>query len=382
MCSVAKALTIAGTRPELIRLSRLIPRLDTTFNQTFVYTNQNFESSLRDVFFEDLELRDPNYVISAEKEGFVSALSRIFIEVERIIKVEKPDFAVVLGDTNSALSAIVCERLGVPVYHLEAGNRSFDNRVPEELNRRIVDHTASFNLTYTPNAKNNLLREGLHPRSLSISGSPIREVFEHYKDRILESQILSKLGLSEGEYLVVSMHRQETVNFSSAFEKTLVGIEGIAASGGLRVVMTVHPRVSVFVRQLSEILPSFILAEPLGYLDFTRLQMSAKAVISDSGSISEESSIIGFPALTVRKSMERPEALETGAMILAGLTTENINLSLTELTENGSRVAELPSGYEVLDFSDRVIRFIMSTYHVAHEWRGISIDRPSNGERG
>lgn len=365
----AKALTLVGTRPELIRLSRLIPRMDETFEHTFVYTGQNADPNLSDVFITEMGIRDPDYRLDLGQGNFVKSMAKIFEGVDDIISNTKPDFAVVLGDTNSALSAIVCERRGVPVYHLEAGNRSFDANVPEEINRKAIDHTASFNLSYTPGAKQNLLREGLHPRTLSISGSPLREVFDYYKPQIDKSDVLSEVGVTEGDYLVLSMHRQENVDSVPEFKKVLITINEIAKSYGLKVVMTVHPRIAGSIGGIESELTSFILCKPLGYLDFMKLQIAARAVISDSGSVSEESAIAGFRAITPRNSMERPEAIETGAMILAGLTARSMGDALGEVLKTSQNITLVPEGYEVRDFSTRVVKFILSSYHLVPYWR-------------
>jgi UDP-N-acetylglucosamine 2-epimerase len=366
--------TIVGTRPEIIRLSRVIAKLDQTANHIFVHTGQNYDPKLNDIFFEELGVRKPDYFLDVDTSSLGAVMGDTLKKVEQIFIQHKPDGVAILGDTNSAIAAVLAKRMHIPVYHMEAGNRSFDENVPEESNRRMVDHVSDFNLPYNEYSKRNLLNEGLHPRRLMMTGSPMREIMNHHIDDILASNVLEELKLAPQGYFLVSAHRQENVDVPARLQNLLDTLQAIHQKWKLPVLVSTHPR----TRKKLEALPGFtetpgvIFHEPFGFLAYNKLQMNAKAVISDSGTIAEESSILGFPAVTIRDSIERPEAIDVAAIVMTGLKANEVINGLEEVIANppaADRV--LPQGYEVTDFSQRVVRFIMSTYGRHHEWAGI-----------
>ena len=374
--------TIVGTRPEIIRLARLIPLLDETVNHIFVHTGQNTDPKLTEVFFSELKIRKPDYFLDVNTKSLGSVLGYTLIKVEEIFIKHKPNGVAILGDTNSSIAALLAKRMQIPVYHMEAGNRSFDENVPEETNRRMIDHVADFNLPYTEHAMRNLLSEGLYPRQIMLTGSPMKEIFDHYRNDIEASSILDSLKLKKNEYFLVSAHRQENVDSEIRLGNLLESLDGISQKWNLPILVSTHPR----TRKQLQSLPDFketsnvLFHEPFGFFDYIKLQVNAKCVISDSGSISEESSILRFPAITIRDSMERPEALDTGSIIMTGLRKDEVlagiemAISLPIDFENS-----LPLGYEVSDFSNRVTRFILSTVWRHHEWAGLrDVTRPSN----
>jgi UDP-N-acetyl-L-fucosamine synthase len=366
--------TIVGTRPEIIRLSRVIAKLDQTANHIFVHTGQNYDPKLNDIFFEELGVRKPDYFLDVDTSSLGAVMGDTLKKVEEIFVQHKPDGVAILGDTNSAIAAVLAKRMHIPVYHMEAGNRSFDENVPEESNRRMVDHVSDFNMPYNEYSKRNLLNEGLHPRRLMMTGSPMREIMNHHIDDILASNVLEELKLAPQGYFLVSAHRQENVDVPARLQNLLDTLQAIHQRWQLPVLVSTHPR----TRKKLEALPGFtetpgvIFHEPFGFLAYNKLQMNAKAVISDSGTIAEESSILGFPAVTIRDSIERPEAIDVAAIVMTGLKANEVINGLEEVIANppaADRV--LPQGYEVTDFSQRVVRFIMSTYGRHHEWAGI-----------
>jgi UDP-N-acetylglucosamine 2-epimerase (non-hydrolysing) len=294
-------------------------------------------------------------------------------KAEEVFLKEKPNAVMILGDTNSAIAAVVAERMHIPVYHMEAGNRSFDNNVPEELNRKMVDHVASFNLPYNDYSMRNLLNEGIHPRRIQKTGSPIAEIYGAFKNKIEASSILEDVKLSKDGYFLVSIHRQENVDLPARLELVLDCLRALRDHFKLPVLVSTHPRTKVRLAALSqENLDGIVFHEPFGYLDYNKLQSNAFCVVSDSGTISEEASIIGFPAVSIRDSIERPEALETGAMILTGLNVVNLIQSV-ELVRDQKLISATPEGYEVTDFSDRVVRFVLSTARLFPTWLGIRL---------
>ena len=370
--------TIVGTRPEIIRLSRIIPRLDKSFNHIFVHTGQNKDPMLNDVFFKDLDLRAPDVFLNVDTTSLGAVLGDTLKKIEAVYLEHKPDAVLILGDTNSAISAVLAKRMHIPVYHMEAGNRSFDENVPEETNRRLVDHVSDFNLPYTEHARRNLLAEGIHPRRIMMSGSPMREVLEHYRSKIDSSQILQTLGLEAKKYFLVSAHRQENVDSPDRLKDLLNSLKAIHEEWKLPLMVSTHPR----TRKQLEAIPGYkdiqgvTFHEPFGFLDYNKLQLNANCVISDSGTISEESTILGFPAITIRDSIERPEALDFGGMVMTGLREDNvlagIRESLESAAERDSREAQsFPQGYEVADCSARVVKFMLSTITRHHDWAGI-----------
>jgi UDP-N-acetylglucosamine 2-epimerase (non-hydrolysing) len=366
-----KVVTIVGTRPEIIRLSRLIPKLDEYTDHILVHTGQNSDPKLNEVFFEDLELRQPDYFLNVDTSSMGSVMGDVLKKSEEVFLKEKPDAVMILGDTNSSIAAIVAERMHIPVYHMEAGNRSFDNNVPEELNRKMVDHVASFNLPYNDYSMRNLLAEGIHPRFIQKTGSPIREIYEHYKDKIAASTAVADLGLSPSGYFLVSVHRQENVDPPERLAKVLDCLVAVREKWNIPVMVSTHPRTRIRLEALSrDDLGGIAFHEPFGYLDYNNLQLNAKCVISDSGTISEESSLMGFSAVTLRGSMERPEALESGSMIMTGLDSDNLLRSI-DIELSSIKASSLPDGYGSSDFSQRVIKYLFSTCGLSRHWRNL-----------
>jgi UDP-N-acetylglucosamine 2-epimerase (non-hydrolysing) len=366
-----KVVTIVGTRPEIIRLSRLIPKLDDYTDHIFVHTGQNSDPKLNDVFFDDLELRKPDYYLNVDTTSMGTVMGDVIKKSEEVFLKEKPDAVMILGDTNSAIAAIVAERMHIPVYHMEAGNRSFDNNVPEELNRKMVDHVASFNLPYNDYSMRNLLAEGIHPRFIQKTGSPIREIYEHYKEKIASSTIVEDIGLTPGGYFLVSVHRQENVDLPERLEKVLDCLVAVRDEWNLPIMVSTHPRTRIKLEALSRNdLEGIAFHEPFGYLDYNKLQVESKCVISDSGTISEEVAISEFRGVSLRDSIERPEALEVGSMILTGLDPRGLVQSVH--AELGLKPAIVtPEGYEVSDFSNRVLKFLFSTSNKFGIWKGV-----------
>jgi UDP-N-acetylglucosamine 2-epimerase len=370
--------TVVGTRPEIIRLSRVIPLLDKHFNHVFVNTGQNKDPMLSKVFFGELEIRTPDLYLDVDTSTLGSVLGDTLAKIEKVFVDHEPDGVLILGDTNSSISAVLAKRMHIPVYHMEAGNRSFDENVPEETNRRLVDHVSDFNLPYTEHARRNLLAEGLPARRIMVSGSPMREVLDHYMNKIQTSNILTTLDLDPQKYFLVSAHRQENVDSPERLKDLLETLKKVHETWGLPIMVSTHPR----TRKQLESIPGYketigvVFHEPFGFVDYNKLQLNAKCVLSDSGTISEESIILGFPAVTIRDSMERPEALEFGGIVMTGLKAANVIAGIRSVTEDGSSAKgtpsqSLPAGYEVTDCSTRVVRFMLSTISRHHEWAGI-----------
>ena len=366
-----RVVTILGTRPELIRLSCLIDSLDKNFEHRLIHTGQNSDSKLSEIFFNEMEIRAPDKYLKIDSTTLGNFLGVLFNEIEKEFQEFSPDAVVILGDTNSALSGILAKRMGIPVYHLEAGNRSFDPNVPEEINRRIVDHTADFNLAYSQYARDNLLKEGLHPRNSIVIGSPLNEVFAKYKDKINSSKILEELGVTPGGYFLVSAHRQENIDNENRLSLLLDTMNGVAENYGLPVIVSTHPRMKDKLENVNS-KPHMLLNfhPPFGFFDYSKLQLNSRMVLSDSGSISEESAIFKFKAITIRDSMERPEALESASILLAGITKSNV-LEAMRIVENDKSTAAPPFEYQIPDTSRRVVNFISSTLHQHKFWSGL-----------
>ncbi|AGW40715.1 O-antigen biosynthesis protein [Leifsonia xyli subsp. cynodontis DSM 46306] len=368
-----KVLTVVGTRPEIIRLSRIIPKLDERVDHILVHTGQNHDRQLNDVFFEDLGIRQPDHYLNVDTSSLGAVMAETIRKSETIFAEVEPDAVLILGDTNSAIAALVAKRMHIPTYHMEAGNRSFDENVPEETNRRMVDHVADFNLAYTEHARRNLLAEGLHPRRILVTGSPMKEVIDHYLPRIEGSDTLERLGVAPGEFFLVSAHRQENVDSPERLRELLDALAAVRERWGLPVLVSTHPR----TRNRLEALPYFQALDgvhfhpPFGFFDYCQLQRSARCVLSDSGTISEESAILDFPAITIRDSMERPEALDAGAIVMSGLKADEVIAAIEEVTEESDIAREVPAEYLVGNSSQRVIRFLLSTMGRHHEWAGI-----------
>jgi UDP-N-acetylglucosamine 2-epimerase (non-hydrolysing) len=374
-----KIITVVGTRPELIRLSRVINRLDADFDHRLVHTGQNSHPQLRDVFIDELKIRKPDHWLEIDTDSVGAAIGGVIAGIDPIIDAERPDALLVLGDTNSCLSAITAKRRGVAVFHMEAGNRSYDENVPEEINRRIIDHTADFNLCYTEHARRHLLAEGLPARRTFVTGSPMAEVVAFYDEHITASDVLDRSRLEPGGYYLVSMHRQENIDNPKRLSALIDAISALAADGH-RIVVSTHPRLGQRLAETPSTTSSLEFAPPFGYFDFVKLQRHARCVLSDSGTISEEAAIAGFPAVTIRTSMERPEALDTGAIVMAGVTATSIRDAVSRVVNDwdaGLRPA-VPAGYDVTDCSVRVSRLITSLAGLHHEWLGLH-DRHDHG---
>ena len=355
-----KVVTVVGTRPEIIRLSRLIPKLDEHTDHILVHTGQNYDPQLSDVFFKDLELRQPDYYLEVDASSFGTVMGETIKKSEEVFIKERPDAVMILGDTNSAVSAIVAERLRIPVFHMEAGNRSFDKRVPEELNRRVVDHVASFNLPYTEHARRNLLAEGIHPSKIFVTGSPLMEVVTHFEMKVRESGILDALGLSPRNFLLVSIHRQENVDSPTTLLDGLRELSDAALKLGLPAVVSTHPRTRARLKALGDpSFPNVRFIDAFGYFDYCKLQLESACVISDSGSISEEAAIFEMPAVTWREANERPEALELACVVPSGFANGNLESAIRVAMERrGDKV--IPAEYVSKNFSSRVFNALLA----------------------
>ena len=359
-----KILTVVGTRPEIIRLSRVMARLDEHCEHVLVHTGQNYDYELNQVFFDDLGVAKPKHFLNSAVGGAAQTIGHIIASVDEVLAQEQPEAMLVLGDTNSCLAVIAAKRRKVPIFHMEAGNRCFDQRVPEETNRRIVDHTADVNLTYSSIAREYLLREGLPPDLVIKTGSPMFEVLTHYRDGIAASDALERLGLSERGYFVVSAHREENIEAPKTFAKLVGVLNAVAEDHGLPVIVSTHPRTQKRIdAQGVQFHPQVRLLKPLGFLDYVKLQQSAMAVLSDSGTINEESSILNFPALNLREAHERPEGMEEAAVMMVGLSLDRVRqgLSLLQSQLRGEqRGLRQVADYSMPNVSDKVVRIIHS----------------------
>lgn len=372
-----KVMTVVGTRPELIRLSRVIARLDDTVHHVLVHTGQNYDRLLNQVFFADLGIREPDHRLGVDTSSLGRVLGETLIRTEEVLLEERPDAVVVLGDTNSSIAAVMAKRMRVPVYHMEAGNRCFDENVPEETNRRLVDHVADFNLVYTEHARRNLLAEGIQPRRIMLTGSPMLEVLNAYREDIDASDVLSRLGLAERGYFLVSAHREENVDSPDRLRRLLQCLVAVRDQWHLPVYVSTHPRTRKRLEALPEEfdLDGIIFADPLGFHDFNRLQLGAACVLSDSGTIAEEATILGFPAVTLRDSIERPEALDSAGIMMTGLDPDDVvaavQLILTSQAPARGLSQVTPIDYTIDNTSERTVRFIMSTARRHRAWSGL-----------
>ena len=400
-------MTVVGTRPEIIRLSRTMALLDEHLTQVIVHTGQNYDYELNEIFWNELELRKPDYFLNVDTTSLGAAVGDIIRKTEEVLVKEKPDALLVLGDTNSCLSAYMAKRMHIPIFHMEAGNRSFDFNVPEEVNRRIIDHIADFNLVYTEHARRHLISEGLPHRRIYLTGSPMKEVLDYYKPKIEESRILEKLELKSAKfkcqnsnvkiqsangkmqsangkvqnlkegYFVVSVHREENVDNPENLQKIMTVLNRLAEEYKLPIIVSTHPRTRKRLEalQLSIVNCPFLIRfmKPFGFLDYVHLQQHALCTLSDSGTISAESSILGFPAISLRQSMERPEAQDTGSIILTGFDPEivmdSVKLAISEIKQ--VKVTETPEDYKINNTSWRVLKLIQGNTKLSNPWHGI-----------
>jgi UDP-N-acetyl-L-fucosamine synthase len=369
-----KVMTIVGTRPEIIRLSRTMALLDEFSNHIIVHTGQNYDYELNEIFFKELELRKPDYFFNIDTSSLGSAVGDIIKKSEEVLIKEKPDALLVLGDTNSCLSSYMAKRMHIPIFHMEAGNRCFDFNVPEEINRRIIDHIADFNLVYTEHARRHLLSEGLSHRRIYLTGSPINEVLKYYMPKINESRILKKLSLKVKRYFVVSVHREENVDNPENLKKILNVLKSLSNIYNYPIIVSTHPRTGKHIKKLNTLKndKNIKFLKPFGFINYVNLQVNAACTISDSGTISEESSILSFPAISLRESMERPEAQDAGSIILTGFD-ENIVLQSINAVINqvNSEKVNPPLDYQVENTSWRVLNLILGNTRLSNIWNGI-----------
>ncbi|MGN6296350.1 MAG: non-hydrolyzing UDP-N-acetylglucosamine 2-epimerase [Ginsengibacter sp.] len=361
-----KVMTVVGTRPEIIRLSRVIAALDKSeaVDHVLVHTGQNYDYELNQIFFEDLQIRKPDHFLNAAGANATETIGQILIKIEPLLESEKPDAFLVLGDTNSCLCAIPAKKKHIPIFHMEAGNRCFDQRVPEETNRKIVDHISDINLTYSDIAREYLLREGLPADRIIKTGSPMFEVLNHYHDSILSSDVVKRLGLEKEKFFVVSSHREENINSDTNFKGLIESLNLIADTYHFPIIVSTHPRTRKMIEAKNvEVRPEIQFLKPLGFNDYNALQLNSYAVLSDSGTISEESSILNFPALNIREAHERPEAMEEASVMMVGLNPERIMQGLQQLKlqergddRNFRRVAD----YSMPNVAEKVVRIIIS----------------------
>ncbi|MGB2247272.1 MAG: non-hydrolyzing UDP-N-acetylglucosamine 2-epimerase [Alcanivorax sediminis] len=372
-----KVVTVLGTRPEIIRLSRVMASLDQVVDHKLVHTGQNYDYELNDVFFEELGVRKPDYFLNVDTSTLGRSLGEILIKTEEVLLKEKPDAVLVLGDTNSATATVIAKRMKIPTYHMEAGNRSFDANVPEEINRKMVDHLADFNLVYTEHARRHLLSEGLSHRYIYLTGSPMREVLEHCLPDIEKSDVLERLGLEAGKFFIVSVHREENVDSKENLKQVVEALQSLHDTFGYPVVVSTHPRTRNRLEKLglADASGDIRFLKPFGFFDYNRLQMTAFCAVSDSGTISEESSVLDFPAVTLRRSIERPEALDTGAIALTGLDkdslVEGVRIATASREVFSGTEREIPEAYKVRNTSERVVRLITGTARLANHWRNM-----------
>lgn len=370
-----KVMTVVGTRPEIIRLARVMAALDKYCEHIIVHTGQNYDYELNEIFFNDLGIRKPDYFLNAAGATGAETIGNVIIAVDKVLAEVKPDALLVLGDTNSCMAVLPAKRRKIPTFHMEAGNRCFDMRVPEEINRRIVDHTADINLTYSTIARDYLLREGLPPDMVIKTGSPMFEVLNYYREGVEQSDILARLGLKNGEFFVVSAHREENIDSEKNFLNLVNSLNAIAEQYKYPVIVSTHPRTQKRVDALGvKFHPLVQLLKPLGFKDYNKLQLSSKAALSDSGTINEESSILNFPALNLREAHERPEGMEEAAVMMTGLTSERI-LQALQVLEHQSRGEErglrLVADYSMPNVSEKVVRIVHSyrDYVMRNVWK-------------
>jgi UDP-N-acetylglucosamine 2-epimerase len=359
-----KVMTVVGTRPEIIRLSRVMECLDRNVNHVIVHTGQNYDYELSEVFFEDLDIRRPDYFLNTAKGTVANTIGNIIIGIDPVLAREKPDAMLILGDTNSCLSIIPAKRRKIPIFHMEAGNRCFDQRVPEEINRKIVDHLSDINMTYTEHARRYLIAEGIRPETIFKTGSPMKEVLDHYMPKIEKSDVLKRLDLKKGNYFVLSSHREENIEIEENFSDLLNSIKAIAKKYKKKIIVSTHPRVRKKIKKMGRNYfdKNILFSKPLGLLDYVKLEINAACVISDSGTITEESSIMNFPAVTIRQAHERPEGMDEGVLIMCGLkptkVIQSIDIVMSQHS-NGKRQSKLVQDYDAENVSGKVLRIIV-----------------------
>lgn len=355
-----KIMTIIGTRPEIIRLSRVIPKLDQLCQHVLVHTGQNYDRNLNELFFEELALRQPDHILRCQGETLFSQVGAILAECERVMAQERPDRLLLLGDTNSALSAMVAKRMGIPVYHMEAGNRCYDDRVPEEVNRRIIDHSSDILLPYTERSRQNLLREGIRGERIYVTGNPINEVINYYQPQISRSDILAKLSLQRGSYFLVTLHRAENVDIRERLESLTQVLAQLADSYSMPFIISTHPRTKARMEQfrLNTANPQLRFLEPFGLFNFITLERNAHVVLSDSGTVQEECAIFGVPTVTLRDVTERPETLECGSNMLSGADPESVISAVRTVLAMGKRW-QAPPEYLTEQVSDTVAKIVL-----------------------
>ncbi len=360
-----KVMTIVGTRPEIIKLSRVIAEIDCHLNHVLVHSGQNYDYELNEIFFSELGIRKPDYFLDAVGQNVAHTIGNVIAKADEVIEKEQPDALLLLGDTNSCLAAIAAKRRKIPIFHMEAGNRCFDLRVPEEINRKIVDHISDINMTYTEHARRYLLAEGLRPETVIKTGSPMKEVLAHHREQIEASDVLIRLKIQKGEYFLVSAHREENVDSEVNFANLLQSLAAIAERYDKPVIVSTHPRTRkrLEAKGTTDLDSRIQFLKPLGFPDYIKLQMNAACVISDSGTITEESSILGFPAVTIRQAHERPEGMDEGTLIMCGLETETVLKSIEVVTAQHSdsyNRFKTVADYDVENVSAKVLRIILS----------------------
>lgn len=372
-----KVLTVVGTRPEIIRLSRVMSLLDEHVNHVIAHTGQNYDYELNEIFYKDLYLRKPDFFLNVDVSSLEASVGDIIKKSGELLRREKPDALLVLGDTNSCLSAYMAKRLHIPIFHMEAGNRCFDFNVPEEINRRIIDHIADFNLVYTEHARRHLISEGLPHRRIYLTGSPMFELLNYYRPKIDSSRILNTLKLEKGRYFVVSVHREENVDNSANLSKILMVLNHLAEDYKVPVIVSTHPRTKKRLEVVDNVkMDQHIrFLKPFGFTDYVHLQMHALCTVSDSGTISEESAILNFPAISLRNSMERPEAQDAGTIILSGFDSDIVRNSIyVAIQEQATQkyMKLIPCEYQVHDVSWRVLKLILGLSGLSNHWHGIT----------
>ena len=357
-----KVVTVVGTRPEIIRLAECIKKCDQFFDHLLVHTGQNYDYTLNQIFFEDLQLREPDFYLNVAGKHIGETIGNVIAKSFEVFSQVQPDALLVLGDTNSVLCTIAAKRLKIPIFHMEAGNRCFDQNVPEEINRKISDHISDINLTYTENSRRYLLSEGFRKDHVFVTGSPLREVLDKYETEIFSSDVVQRLGLESGKFIVVSAHREENLDLKNHFEILGESLNAVAATYQMPIIFSTHPRTRKRIQEKGIIFYDLIRnVEPLGFFDYVKLQKEAFVVLSDSGTISEESAMMNFPAVSIRTSTERPEAIDAGTIVLGGISKETMLQSIPVAKElHASGQQHLPFEYEVTNTSTRVIRAIQS----------------------